>query len=130
MTSSIVERTIRICDATRKNPKETAGMIIPFQPRRSIPPALGSHPSWTLNSRMSSRPTQKTGIDWPVMATTFPTRSKSELGLEAEIAPIKTPITTAMIIAALVSCKVAGIRSQTTSTVGRLSQARAFPRSP
>ena len=57
-------------------------------------------------------------------------RSNHESGFEADTAPMTTPTTTAKIMAALASWKVAGTRSHTMSSVGRLSQARASPRSP
>src|SRR5215813_5877911 len=55
-------------------------MISPARPRRSIPPALGSQPSQTVNRRINSKPTQKTGMDWPMTAPVLPRRSHKESG--------------------------------------------------
>ena len=68
----MLERTIRIWEADSSQPREMAGMITPGHPRRSMPPALGSHPRYTVKSRMSNNPTQKTGIDWQAKTSTVP----------------------------------------------------------
>jgi hypothetical protein len=69
----MLERTNRIWEADSSQPRAMASMITPCQPRRSMPPALGSHPRYTVKRRMSHNPTQKTGIDWPALANTLPT---------------------------------------------------------
>ena len=65
-TSSMLERVRRSIDAAKYQPSATAGMITC---RQSPAPEVGSQRSHTENTRISTRPSQKPGMDSPRRAT-------------------------------------------------------------
>ena len=71
-------------------------------------PDEGSQRNLTENSRISSKPSQNTGIDRPIMAKIMVIVSNTEYCLMADIIPHGRPMITAMIIAKPDSLIVAG----------------------
>ena len=63
-------------------------------------PDGGNQPSFTEKNRMSSRPSQKTGIEIPIRPRIIVKLSKKEYCLVAEMMPIGIPIRMAIIMAA------------------------------
>ena len=65
----MAERTRRITAATWYQPSASAGRMKCWMP--PVPEA-GSQPSITAKIQMSTIPSQKLGIDWPISAMTLP----------------------------------------------------------
>ena len=96
---------------------ETAGRIVALK----VPnPEEGSQRRCTEKSRMSSRPSQKTGMDRPIMAKIMVTVSKSEYCLIAESIPQGSPTRMAISIARAESFRVAGNTARTSWATDRL----------
>ena len=105
MTSSILDRVIRVIVAADPVPKVRAGNTMCF---RLVKPEAGSHPSFTENSRMSINPCQKFGIETPTKASTILTWSNIVYCFVADMIPIGIPIDTATKTPMDASFKVAG----------------------
>src|SRR6185369_14507916 len=88
-TSSMLERVSLSMDAAKYHPSARAGMTTW---RQSPAPDVGSHRSQTENTRISTSPSQKPGIERPSRATPFATLSHQVLTFTAEMMPAGTPM--------------------------------------
>ena len=84
ITSSMLERVRRSSEAAKYQPSASAGMM---RLRQSPLPLVGSQSSQTENTRISTSPSQKPGIDSPSSATTLPALSQPLLTLTADMQP-------------------------------------------
>ena len=75
-TSSMLERVRRSSEAAKYQPSASAGMTRLRQPPC---PLVGSQSSQTENTRISTSPSQKPGIDRPSSAMILPTWSHALL---------------------------------------------------
>ena len=71
-------------------------------------PEGGNQPSFTEKKRISSKPSQKTGMEMPIRPKIIVKLSKKEYCLVAETIPIGIPIRMAIVIAARDSLIVDG----------------------
>src|SRR5438034_9839264 len=114
-TSSMLERVSRSIDAAKYQPSATAGMTTC---RQSPAPEVGSQRSQTENTRISTSPSQKPGIDSPSSATPLATLSHQLLTLTAEMMPAGTPMSTEISVAARPSVSELGKRWKYSSLTG------------
>jgi len=77
----------------------------------------------------SIKPSQKTGMEMPMLAITIVMVSTMEFRLMAEMIPSSTPTVVEKIIAQKVSSNVMGRRSAMMSTTGRVKRMES-PKSP
>ena len=122
----MLERVRRMMRPIRNMPSVMAGSTT-----WEIPPMpeAGSHRRCTANTVISTRPSQKPGMDWPSSASAIDPWSQRLSRFTAEITPIGMPMRTAKLNAPAVSKSVAGSRSSTTSRAGRCARIDV-PRSP
>src|SRR5437867_5018444 len=106
-TSSMLERVSLSIDAAKYQPSASAGMTTW---RQSPEPEVGSHRSQTENTRISTRPSQKPGIERPSSATPFATVSQPLFTFTAEMIPAGMPIRSEMSVAANPSVSELGSR--------------------
>src|SRR5437773_3235333 len=92
-------------------------------------PEVGSQPSHTENTRMSISPTQKVGSENPRIEPAMMVLPAADRGARPAQSPRGIPSRTAIIIAALASSSVAGMRSRIRPIAGTL-KAKDLPRSP
>jgi hypothetical protein len=154
MTSSMLERVMRVTTAIGIVPRAMAGMMRCSRPSQkpakfkvssestrtspvkavivvSVPrrPGNGNHPKFTKKTTIRIIASQKMGMLIPVRARTEVALSSSEYCLTAEITPTGTPTSTATSIANAVSSSVAGSRSRSSVVTGRPVTTES-PRSP
>ena len=68
--------------------------------RKVVSPEGGNQPSFTEKSRISSRPSQKTGMEMPISPRIMVKLSKKEYCFVAEMMPMGIPIRIAITMAA------------------------------
>src|SRR4051812_4811050 len=126
ITSSIAERVMRMKPATRKVPSVITGRM-----KCSGPPMRpdGSQPSSTLNTKISSTPSQKLGTATPSTATVPAARSSMPPRLSAATTPRGMPRNMPSSSAQGISTSVLGRRSKKASTAGCFMRIDV-PRSP
>src|SRR6185437_12055135 len=126
ITSSIAERVMRMKPATRKVESVMTGST-----KCSGPPMRpdGSQPSSTLNTKISSTPSQKLGTATPSTATVPAARSRKPPRLSAAVTPSGMPRIMPRTSAQGISTSVLGRRSKNASTAGCLMRIEV-PRSP
>src|SRR5215204_2640903 len=154
MTSSMLERVMRVTTAMGMVPRATAGMMRCSSPSQNAAklsarseststspvmagmetsvlrrPGKGNHPRLTKKITTRIIASQKIGMLIPVSARTEVTLSSNEYCLTAEITPTGTPTNTAMSMAKAVSSKVAGSRTRSSVVTGRPVTMES-PRSP
>ena len=103
----MLERVRRSSEAAKYQPSASDGMT---RLRQSSLPPVGSHSSHTENTRISTRPSQKPGIDRPNSATILPTWSHALLTRTAESRPAGMPMRKEISVAASASCSELGRR--------------------
>ena len=101
----MLERVIRAKTAIDWVPSVKAGRTTW---RKLVSPEGGNQPSRTENSRISSRPSQNTGMEIPISPRIIVKLSKKEYCFVAEMMPIGIPIRMAIVMAARDSRMVDG----------------------
>src|SRR6266704_7150526 len=114
-SSSMLERVSRSIDAAKYQPSATAGMTTC---RQSPAPEVGSQRSQTENTRISTSPSQKPGIDSPSSATPLATLSHAVFTLTAEMMPAGMPMSSEMSVAASPRVRELGNRWKYSSLTG------------
>ena len=96
-------------------------MVAAGSSRRLRPPwpVAGSQPSWSEKTKISSRPSQKLGIDTPPRATSIAARSIQVLCHTAASRPSARPTTLAITMAVAASSSVLGSCSAISWMTGR-----------
>ena len=84
MTSSMLDRVIRVMPATGDMPTATTGMI---QPKKLWSKEAGSHRSFRLNSSIMTSAEKKAGMEANTSDPKVTTRSTSEYWRVAEMMP-------------------------------------------
>ena len=101
----MLERVMRANTAIDWVPRVNAGSTTC---RKLVRPEGGNQPSRTENSRISSSPSQNTGIEMPIRPRIMVKLSKKEYCFVAEMMPIGIPIRIAIVMAARDSRMVDG----------------------
>src|SRR6516162_8849931 len=111
----MLERVRRSSDAAKYQPSASDGMI---RLRQSPCPLVGSQPSHTENTRISTSPSQNPGTDKPSSATILPKLSQALLTRTAEIRPAGMPIKNEISEAAIANSSELGSRWKYSTLTG------------
>src|SRR5205823_3618190 len=112
---ALLERVSLNIEAAKYHPSASDGMTTC---RQSPAPEVGSHRSQTENTRISTSPSQKPGIERPSSATPFARVSHQVFTFTAEMMPAGTPTRMEIRVATRPSVKEFGSRWKYSSLTG------------